>query len=295
MDGGLQIIDVSMFRHLALIYFTCLTNGTHTKKREMISKAIIKQKLRVCHRSTNPFIRYSVFPLFVLRHAIYLLNSFLFNPDFRATTFLQIFNTEQVHQTTSLTFMNRYPDIFWACREYLGDKESLKILSYGCSTGEEVLTLRHYFPSATIVGAELNRRSLAICRKLPVDPKISFIYSTSDHIKNNGPYDVIFCLAVFQRRPGFIAEKGIIDLKKIYPFEKFDCQISELDSTLKPEGLFVVHFSQYSMMDTSVANRYEPYGNVAQAKYVGPVFGKNSKKVGDSEPFKSIYLKSKDY
>jgi chemotaxis methyl-accepting protein methylase len=82
---------------------------------------------------------------------------------YRSIFVLQVFNREHLHQTTALTAMDRYPRIFSACRDFFGDRQDLKILSFGCSTGEEVLTLRRYFPSAFITGAEINRRSLASC------------------------------------------------------------------------------------------------------------------------------------
>ena len=90
------------------------------------------------------------------------------------------------------------PTIFSACRDYFDGKQDLKILSYGCSTGEEVLTLRQYFPNAHIIGADINKHSLAICRKLPVDEKITFIYSTPSEIQKYGPFRCNFlhgCLA----------------------------------------------------------------------------------------------------
>ncbi len=92
--------------------------------------------------------------------------------DFRSILLLQLLNSKNVHQTTSLTYMDRYPTIFSACRYYFDGKQDLKILSYGCSTGEEVLTLRRYFPNAHIIGADINKHSLARCRKLPVDEKL---------------------------------------------------------------------------------------------------------------------------
>lgn len=252
--------------------------------------AEIKQKIRLCRNSNNPVIRAGVKPIYLLRSAFHLTRFFT-DADFRGTTLMQIFNPGRVHQTTSLTCMNRYPEIFTECQKYLGEKANLKILSYGCSTGEEVLTLRYYFPPATIIGAELNRRSLAICRKQPIDPRTSFIYSTVGNLAMNGPYDAIFCMAVLQRRPGFIADNGVASLKKIYPFERFERQIKELDTFLKPQGLLIIHHTQYSFMDTSIAHRYEPYGETAQDNKAYPVFDKNSELRVNPAKFNSIYLK----
>lgn len=40
-------------------------------------------------------------------------------------------------------------------------------------------------------------------------------------------------MAVLQRTPDTITSQGIISLKKIYPFEKFEQQIIELDGYVK--------------------------------------------------------------
>ncbi|WP_084362110.1 class I SAM-dependent methyltransferase [Robertmurraya korlensis] len=165
------------------------------------------------------------------------------------------------------------------------------MLSYGCSTGEEVLTLRSYFPTAQIIGADINKRSLETCRKLPVDEKISFIYSTPSEIKKHGKFDVIFCMAVLQRNPHDVAAKGITNLSKIYPFEKFEKQIIELDNLLKPNGLLVVHFTQYSLLDTKLASTYQALGNHVQDDYLTPVFDRNSELIRNPIPQKSIFIK----
>lgn len=214
-----------------------------------------------------------------------------FDKDYRYLLFLHLLNRKNIHQTTPLTFMNRYPKIFSACQEYFKGKENLKILSYGCSTGEEVLTLRSYFPTAQIIGTDINKRSLETCRKLPVDEKISFIYSTPSEIQKHGKFDAIFCMAVLQRNPHDIAAKGITNLSKIYPFEKFEKQIVELDKLVKPNGLLVVHFTQYSLLDTTLASSYQALGNHVQDDYLNPVFDRSSELIRNPIPQKSIFIK----
>lgn len=185
----------------------------------------MKQTVKEHRDSRNLIIRLGVSILYVLWNAARTVMRVCVDTDFRSILLLQLLNSKNVHQTTSITFMDRYPAIFSACREYFDGKQDLKILSYGCSTGEEVLTLRQYFPTVHIIGAEINKRSLALCRKRPVDEKTTFIYSTLKEIEKHGPYDAIFCMAVLQRKPYRIATKGIISLKKIYPFEMFERQI----------------------------------------------------------------------
>jgi hypothetical protein len=264
-----------------------LTLGQLGNKLYKSAKQTVKE-----HRSSkNPIIRLGVLILYILRNSARTAIRVCVDTDFRSILLLQLLNSKNVHQTTPLTCMNRYPTIFSACHDYFDGKQDLKILSYGCSTGEEVLTLRQYLPTAHIIGAEINKRSLAICRKLPVDEKITFIYSTLSEIQKQGHFDAIFCMAVLQRKPHYIAAKGISSLKKIYPFEKFERQIIKLDELINPQGLLVVNLTQYSLWDTTVASKYEALGNHKQNDYISPVFDRNSNLVKNLAPQNTIFIK----
>ncbi|MFC4320696.1 class I SAM-dependent methyltransferase [Litchfieldia salsa] len=251
-----------------------------------------KQTLKMHRTSKNPFIRLGISILYTLSKPITEVKRFLIDKNFRSIILMRLLNSKNVHQTTSLTYMNRYPTIFSACRDFFEGKQDIKILSYGCSTGEEVLTLRHYFPHAKIVGADVNKSSLAICKKLSVDNNISFVYSNPNELEKHGPFDVIFCMAVLQRQPHYIAEKGITSLKKIYPFEKFEKQIIGLDHLLNSQGLLVIHYTQYSLLDTVIASKYEPLGNYNQDDYNSPIFDKNSNIRENTKQQNTIYIKS---
>jgi hypothetical protein len=253
-----------------------------------------KNIIRAHRTSKSPTIRFGVSLLYRSWYAINTGIRACVDKNFRSILLLQLVNSKNVHQTTSFTYMDRYPTIFSACRDYLKDKQDLKILSYGCSTGEEVLTLRRYFPNAHIIGTDINKHSLEVCRKLPVDDKISFIYSKSSKIQQYGPFDAVFCMGVLQRKPHYIADKGSTDLKKIYPFEKFEQQIMEFDHLLNPNGLLIVHFTQYSLMDTKVASEYKVLGNYNQSDYSTPVFDKHSNLIQNPIPFNSIFIKRKN-
>ena len=70
---------------------------------------------------------------------------FCFDPAYRALLKLRFLPPADLHQTAALTRMDRYPEIFSICRDYFAAARDLRILSYGCATGEEVMTLRRYF------------------------------------------------------------------------------------------------------------------------------------------------------
>ena len=192
------------------------------ERYELTKNTKIRKWVKSKYDSKNLIIRYSIRSLYFVKKSLYTIRKICTDKEFRAIFYMSIFNAGKVHQTTPLTCMDRYPIIFSACRDYFNDNKDIKILSYGCSTGEEVLTLRKYFNDANIVGAEINKNSLKICRKLKVDNKITFINSNQNEIKKNGKFDLIFCMAVLQRTPDTITRQGVKSLKKIYPFEKFE-------------------------------------------------------------------------
>jgi SAM-dependent methyltransferase len=250
-----------------------------------------KQTIQEYRSSKNPIIKTGVSCLLGVYKSIHFMKRVCVDSNFRSVVLLQLLNSKNVHQTTPLTYMDRYPKIFSACRDYFDSKQDLKILSYGCSTGEEVLSLRKYFPTARIIGAEINKQSLAKCRKLPVDENIKFVYSSISEINKHGPYDAIFCMAVLQRKPHDIAAKKITSLKTIYPFEKFEKQVNELDKLVNPGGLLILHYTQYSIGDTYVATKYRAFGNYNQDDYKSPMFDKHSNIVHHSNSHNSIHMK----
>ena len=250
-----------------------------------------KKWMRENQNSSNILIRKIINVLYLFVQFLYNIKAFLFNKTYRSIIFIKILNKKSLHQTSSDTDYNRYPIIFSASQQYFNKKENIKILSFGCSTGEEVVTLRKYFPNATIVGADINQHSLELCKKRNLDEKIHFIKSTTQDLQKFAPYDAIFCMAVFQRTPSLIYKKQITDLKKIYPFERFEKQVVELDQYIKEKGLFIIHCSQYYLKDTSIANKYEPFKDYNQDGYTWPIFDKNSKLIKQRTKRYCIFIK----
>ncbi len=233
---------------------------------------MIKQLKNKMKHSSNPVIRFTYKTLKKSKTGMRLA----VNSSFRGQWYMEHFNKDRVQQTTQLTWEDRYPDVFSACKTYFSEhqKENIKILSYGCCTGEEVVTLRRYFPNAVIVGAELNKNSLKICRRRKCDENIHFIYSRPENIKKYGPYDAVFCMAVLERLPMLVERENITDLKDMYPFEKYNLQIHEINEYVKKDGLLISHFTHYDIMDTDLKDKYVAYGRNG---FMGFVFGPDSK------------------
>jgi hypothetical protein len=253
--------------------------------------AHLRQTLLKNRNSTRFMVRFGIALITAAYRSVRSAAKFSTDGAYRSQIWVKLFRPRDLHQTTVLTGMNRYPEIFAACREYFDGRPDPRILSYGCATGEEVLTLRQYFPSATIAGAEINPYSLSVCRRHLVDDRIVFLESNPQEIQKLGPFDVIFCLAVLQRTPVRIESENITNLKGIYAFEKFDQKITELDSWLKPEGLLVVQHSQYLVTDASVGPKYQPLAAAKHIRNLGPKFDRRSLRRPDASDNYSIFVK----
>jgi SAM-dependent methyltransferase len=170
----------------------------------------------------------------------------------RSILWTRVVRQDEVHQTTAYTRAERYPLLFELAAALA--PRSNRILSFGCSTGEELLALRRRFGEAEIVGVEINARSrrlaarrvAADARTLVLDPRFL-----------SGSFDVIFALSVLQREPHKIAQMDLQDLSCHYPYERFDAAIRLLADALVPGGLLCVVNAQYRIEDSSSGCQFE--------------------------------------
>lgn len=171
----------------------------------------------------------------------------------RSVLWTRIVHRDEVHQTTPYTCEERYPALFDLAAMLALDAH--RILSFGCSTGEELIALRRRFPNAEIIGAEINPRSRRIAvRRVAKDARTAVVHPRSVQ----GVFDLVFALAVLQREPHKIVEMAVEDLSPYYPYERFDTAVRELGGALRTGGLLCVMNAQYRVEDSSVARQFEP-------------------------------------
>ena len=105
-------------------------------------------------------------------------------------------------QWSSATFSDRYPEYFVALQDELTGVERPRILSFGCSTGEEVFSLRDYFPDAELTGVDINSHSIAVAKanlaRRANKAGISFCCAGSLDDLPAGHYDAICAMAVLR-------------------------------------------------------------------------------------------------
>ncbi|MEO1086976.1 MAG: methyltransferase domain-containing protein [Acidobacteriota bacterium] len=208
----------------------------------------LRKQIQKNRYSRNPILRGSTL---VLRTPSYIWQ-FATDGFYRTTILNRFFRPGSLHLTCNYTKMDRYPEIFSQARDHFADRpgQDLKLLSFGCSTGEEALSLRTYFPAAQIVGVDISEWNLKKARERGADPGIRFLFSDDETLDREGPFDAVFAMAVLLR----IAHRmePAPSSEDVYPLDKFDEQVRQLDGILKVGGLLVIYHTNYHLRDTSI-------------------------------------------
>ena len=182
----------------------------------------------------------------------------------------------QAFQPFNTTRADRYPRIFACVQQMLGADSPAQILSFGCSTGEEVFSLRRYFPRAKIKGIDINPGNIAVCRKglaRAGDPGLAFEVAASSAGEPTQAYDAIFCMAVL--RHGGLGAPGVTHCDHLLRFADFAAAIADFHRCLKPGALLVVRHSNFRLCDTPAAADFEtalslPYADEVKVPIFGP-------------------------
>lgn len=200
-----------------------------------------------------------------------------------------------VHQHSHVTARDRYPLLFRAARRCAdaAGLEQPRILSFGCSSGEECLSLRRVFPDARIVGTDVSPRILARARRACAgDRAIRIVRSRDDAIAALAPFDAVFALSVLCRHKETRTRQ---DCSRVYPFERFDSAVRRLAGWLAPGGLLVIYNANFRFRDSSVARDFEDV-TPAVVRESGSVakFDRGGRRLGDPRDRGCIFRKRGD-
>lgn len=190
---------------------------------------------------------------------------------------------------------NRYPWFFGFVQDQLGAESNARILSFGCSTGEEVFTLRDYFPRATIRGIDINPGNIGACRrklKASPDPKISFACARSPRAESTGTYDAIFCLAVL--RDGRLTYLGLTSCESLIRFEDFARLTAEFSRCLRPGGLLIIRHSNFRLCDAPAGAAFEVLlSRPIPPNSATPIFGPDNRLMPGVEYTDAVFRKTR--
>jgi 2-polyprenyl-3-methyl-5-hydroxy-6-metoxy-1,4-benzoquinol methylase len=155
------------------------------------------------------------------------------------------------------TAPDRYPWLFSFAAARLRARPDLRILSFGCSRGDEVFSLRSYFPNATLKGIDVHPPNIARClaRLRTEQPAwVSFERAATTDGEATNSYDAIFCLAVLCN--GDLTTSKAQHCDPLLHFASFERMVGDFARCLRPGGLLLLHTTNFRFCDTSVAGDF---------------------------------------
>jgi trans-aconitate methyltransferase len=177
---------------------------------------------------------------------------------YASTMLLRLFPGRHVFQHRNNTRRDRYPEIFRKLQSELGRDSDVRILSFGCSTGEEVFTLRDYFPNAILKGIDVNGANIARCNRAleeAPDARIQFQLADSTAFETSQTYDAVLCMAVL--RDGRLQDPAMVRCDPLLFFADFERTIGDFCRCLKPGGILAVRHANFRVRDTQAARGLE--------------------------------------
>lgn len=152
------------------------------------------------------------------------------------------------------TLPDRYPWIFEFLRSALIDSSRLRLLSFGCSRGVEVFSLRDYFPSAELKGIDIDPANIAACLQ-KARSGMTFEVAASVRAEPAESYDAILCLAVLCH--GDLSIPGIERCDHLVRFSDFEALVGDFARCLKPGGILILHTTSFRFCDTRSAADFD--------------------------------------
>jgi hypothetical protein len=215
---------------------------------------------------------------------------FLLNPRKRSENMARLRYGTELFQAATHSQADRYPELFQECSRRLASILRPRVLSFGCSTGEEIASLAQYMPNAEMFGVDINPWCLRQCGARPYQVKVRLMHRFSREFLQLGELDAIFCMAVFQRFEH--RTEGWDPGKSGFTFERFEAEVLLLDSKLRVGGLFFLDESDFSFQMTTAAARYEPLEfDLNRVIRERPLFDSANRLVARSSLFTRAFIK----
>jgi SAM-dependent methyltransferase len=153
---------------------------------------------------------------------------------------------------------DRYPWLFEFARANIEDSVDTRILSFGCSRGEEVFSLRKYFPAAFIKGIDIERSNISRCEaraRIESATRMTFAIAANTEGEPADSYDLIFCLAVLCL--GDLTVSGAQRCDPYLYFADFEKMVTDFARCLRPGGILFLLTTNFRFCDAAVSRDFD--------------------------------------
>jgi spermidine synthase len=195
----------------------------------------------------------------------------------------------QMLQPEATTEAGRYPEIIAYIARELAGLERPRVLSWGCSTGAELVALREALPHADITGVDINARSLAFARRTVGGDAGTRLILCGDPAELAGEtFDAVLCLAVL--RHARLEEERPASCAAILPFAKIERFTERLADLLGPGGLLALWNVHFQLADMAIANRFSAVLELARGSVANqPLYGQDDRRLANASCTAAVY------
>lgn len=200
-------------------------------------------------------------------------------------------------QPATVTRLDRHPALFALVAARLGDGAAPRLLSFGCSTGEEAVTLARYLPHARIDAIDANPACIAQARRTADRLGLGRIrfacadapdrLDTPDALAAG--YDAVFCLSVL--RHGDLDAWRPDRCTRLLPFARFAAAVEALDACVRPGGLLILWGCNFRFTDTAASARYRTVATPGVKPQPGPFYGFDDRLSSDDRYAAFVFVK----
>jgi len=218
-------------------------------------------------------------------------------------------------QPATVTRLDRHPPLFAVVTARLADRAAPRLLSFGCSTGEEAVTLARYLPHARIDAIDANPACIARARHTAArlaprsaSGRIDFacadtpdalvarrLGAPGNDARNDAGdygaegYDAVFCLSVLRH--------GDLDVLRpetctgLLPFARFAAAVAALDRCVAPGGMLILWGCHFRFIDTATASRYRVIATPGARPQPGPFYGPDDRMLPEGAYAAFVFVK----
>lgn len=194
--------------------------------------------------------------------------------EHREAAVAEALRPRNLFQPFTTTTRDRYPEEVECIAETCVTSAPVRILSFGCASGAELLTLRERFPGARIVGIDINPLAVRRARRAVRGTGIVVRRAGDAAGEPAASYDVVLAMAVF--RHGAL-NSGPPSCDAVIRYADFDRTVTGLCRAVAPGGLLAIRHANFRFTDTAASRDFEPvrvgFPSESDAGEPTPVYG----------------------
>lgn len=200
-------------------------------------------------------------------------------------------------QSATMTRLDRHPALLACVAARLavqrtGDAAP-RLLSFGCSTGGEAVTLARYLPHARIDAIDVNPACIAQARRTAGGlglGQIRFACADAPDALAAEEYDAVFCLSVL--RHGDLDAWRPDRCTRLLPFARSAAAVDALDACVLPGGLLILWGCNFRFTDTVTSTRYRTIATSGVKPQPGLFYGADDRLLSDDNYAAFVFIEA---